>query len=212
MREKTIKLYNYAELSSEAQARARDWYREGIAHDDNYVEGVYEIAADAAKLFGFDIYQRRVKLMNGDHRYAPAIFYSGFWSQGDGACCEGSWRAIDVQVGATAKEFPQDEELKRIASFFEFIAPLYPTARFSVKHRGRYYHSSCTEFDIELFDGDEQAHEAITIDRIKSEARAFMDWIYARLGADWDFQNSDEVVAENIIANGYEFTADGKIA
>jgi hypothetical protein len=41
-------------------------------------------------------------------------------------------------------------------------------------------------------------------------ARDFMDWIYRQLEAAYEFEQKDETVAENIRANEYEFTAEGK--
>jgi len=38
-----------------------------------------------------------------------------------------------------------------------------------------------------------------------------MRWIYRQLKTEYEYSVSDEVVAENIIANGYEFTEDGEI-
>ena len=40
--------------------------------------------------------------------------------------------------------------------------------------------------------------------------RAFADWIYLQLQNEYEYQNSDEQVAETIEANEYEFTVDGK--
>ena len=47
--------------------------------------------------------------------------------------------------------------------------------------------------------------------KVKPIARSFMRWIYKRLEEAYEDSVSDEVVAENIIANGYEFTVDGEI-
>lgn len=224
MRTKTVELYKYDELSDAAKEKARDGYRRALADDELYRESVYDMAADAAVLFGFDIRQRRVKLMNGATELRPAIYYSGFWNQGDGACCEGVWCASDVKPGALAKEFPKDEELQRIAAEFERIAVAYPEARFSVKHRGHYTHSGCTEFSFDMNppeDSDDVARSMKEWDAIRARdnavaaelrqaARDFMDWIYKQLENEWEYQNSDEAVAESIRANEYEFTADGK--
>jgi hypothetical protein len=38
-----------------------------------------------------------------------------------------------------------------------------------------------------------------------------MRWIYRQLEAAYEDYHADDNVAENIIANAYEFTADGKI-
>lgn len=54
----------------------------------------------------------------------------------------------------------------------------------------------------------EKARDAVESD-LKDNARSFMDWIYKQLETEYEWRNSDGVVAKNIIANEYEFTADG---
>ena len=46
---------------------------------------------------------------------------------------------------------------------------------------------------------------------VREALRAFMQWIYTRLEAEYDYLQSDEVIIESIDANGYEFTANGKM-
>lgn len=218
-------LYTYGELSDKAKEAAREWYARGACEDSFWTESIFESAADAAALFGLDIRQTRKALLGGGHRYGPAVYWSGFWSQGDGACCEGTWYARDVKPGALAKEFPRDEELQRIAAVFESVAKAYPDASFSVKHRGHYYHSGCTAFEFEPGDcpHDEEENEEengrasdwyrdFPEDDLKQAARDFMDWIYSGLEKEYEYQTSEEACAEACEANGYEFTEAGEIA
>ena len=59
MRNITVTLYHYAELSPEAQEHARDRYREASAGDNYFAEHITdEFVADVATL-GFDIVTRR---------------------------------------------------------------------------------------------------------------------------------------------------------
>ncbi len=37
-----------------------------------------------------------------------------------------------------------------------------------------------------------------------------MNWIYRQLEKEYEYQNSDECVDENILCNSYTFTEDGK--
>lgn len=222
MRIKQTELYTYSELSEKAQEKARDWYREASAGDFD-VEYIFDMAADAAMLMGFDIRQTRPVRMGKTVYYKPTIYYSGFSSQGDGACCEGNWRAKDVKPGAVAKEWTKDTELQRIAAEFERLALLCPDGRFSVKHRGHYMHKMCTTFDFEdlIPESDDDIartpaewnaiHERASVieSDLKEAARDFMEWIYRQLESEWECQNSDEVIADTLVANEYEFTMDG---
>lgn len=220
------KIYTYNELSDKAEEKARDWFRESSAGDEFGADCVFEDAADIADMLGIDIRQTRIKRLadyKGAPEYKPTIYYSGFSSQGDGACFEGTWRAKDVKLGKVQDHAPTDVELHRIAAEFERLALLCPDGRFSVKHRGHYYHKYCTDFEfdnlIPEYDDDtarstaewaaiEAKYKSVE-DDLKESARDFMEWIYRQLEKEYDYQNSDEVVAENIVANEYEFTVDG---
>src|SRR5690606_16997688 len=93
MRTKIIELYTYGELSPEAQEKARDWYREAAAGDDFWSECALEVIAEAGDLLGitFDLPRGR--------QSGKAIWFSGFWSQGDGCSYDGAWHARDCDAG-----------------------------------------------------------------------------------------------------------------
>ncbi len=196
MRTEALRIYTYEELSDEAKAKARDWYRK---NDDNeYSEFVIDDAKEVAALMGWEI---------------DKVYYSGFWSQGDGACFEGTLRYNKGCAKLVESYAPLDKELHRIAKAWQDLQRRnFYALKASVKHRGHYYHEMCTEFDCEDTRhayGWLQNPEAE--DDTKEIARDFMRWIYKRLESEYEYSVSDEVVAENIIANGYEFTEDGKI-
>lgn len=211
-----VKAFEFSELSDAAKERARDWYRQASSQDDYWSESVIDEVVQQAELMGIRLKERRIPLMNGSTRGEPCIWWRGFSSQGDGACFEGSWSARDVSADKVADgwgDSDQTKEIKRIASEFDRIASAYPEASFSVVHRGHYSHENCTEFDVSLGDDDseigpEKWEEAE--DALKEAARDFMRYIYRALEREYEYQNSDEVVDDNITANEYLFTEDGK--
>lgn len=199
-------LYKFDELSDKAKETARDWFRS--CDDMHWKEYVYEDADRVAKLLGIEIDQRPYKTMGGSTRYEPCIWFSGFSSQGDGACFEGRYSYAKGSVKAIKAEYPSDKELNDIAE------GLYEIQRHNryrlvakVSHSGHYYHSGCTDIDV---DGPGCANSD-DADQTERLLRDFMDWIYARLEAENDYQDSDEVVDENILANEYEFDESGDI-
>jgi len=217
------KIYSFAELSPEAQQHAMEKASEaagGFFGEDLSFE--FDNYADAAALLGWNIRTRFVKLLGGGTRRAPAIYFSGFWSQGDGACCEGVWRAADCDAAKLKAEFPTDKALHDIADSFARVADIYANASFSVKHRGHYYHSGCTEFDIESgVDRDSNSNCASddafharngAADDLKDAARAFMDWIYSRLKSEYEYQNGEEVLRETCETAGEVFDEQGNRA
>lgn len=215
--------YEFDELSDEAKERARDWYR-GVIEVEDYAEYVIEDAAQCAELMGITIDTREVKLMGGKTRQEPVVYWSGFSSQGDGACFEGRWAAYNVKPGKLKEHAPQDEKLHKIAEVFEHIARAYPSAGFSVRHSGHYYHKHSTTFDCEAGEPTDELTAAVVAallghhlnrsdnfveEELIEAARDFMQWIYDRLEAEYEYQSSDEQVDETIRANEYTFTEDG---
>jgi hypothetical protein len=95
---------------------------------------------------GIELRQLPVKLMSGGTRYDPCIYFSGFSSQGDGACFEGTYRYKKGSVKAIKAHAPQDKELHRIAKGLqEAQRPTRYSITANIKHRGRYYHPGCME-------------------------------------------------------------------
>ncbi len=83
-------VYQFPELSEAAKEKARSWYRELGPHDD-WWDAVYEDFERVCEILGIRLKTTPVRLMGGGTRAKPCIWFSGFWSQGDGACFEGYW-------------------------------------------------------------------------------------------------------------------------
>lgn len=203
-------VYKFGELSDRAKERARDWYRRMITNDD--YDSVIDDAATMADILGINLRQRPIKLMNGSTRYDPCIWWSGFSSQGDGACFEGSYSYAKGAAKKIRAHAPQDSELHRIASELQAIQRrngYQLTAQ--CRQRGHYNHSGCMTVDVERASGERdmtsEAGETVT-----QLLRDFADWIYAQLGKENDYLNSDEQVDESIDANEYEFDEEGNRA
>lgn len=205
---KEITVYKFEELSESAKERARDWYRRGICDDSWWYECVYEDAATIADLMGIDLRQRAAKTIGGATVHKPAIYFSGFASQGDGACFEGEYR---YRTGALKAVKDYAPELHRIAADLQAIQKRhFYKLRAKSKQRGRYSHSGSMAVDVWHVDGVDVSRDAE--DSITQALRDFADWIYRQLEKEYDFQNSDEAIDESIIANGYEFLESGKLA
>ena len=202
MRVQQTTVYQFAELSDRAKERARDWYRYGALMDDWY-ETVYDDAVEIAGLMGIEIDQRSARTMGGSTVKHPAIYFSGFSSQGDGACFEGRYSYAKGSVAAVKAHAPLDKDLHEIASALQEVQRrhFYQLSA-SVKHTGRYYHEYCTEIQV-WKENDLECPDLV------DALRSFMRWIYQRLEAEHDYLLSDESVDESIVCNEYEFTLEG---
>lgn len=213
---KTIEtqVFAYSELSESAKSNARDWYRSASQGDNFFAECVYDDAADIGDIIGIDLRQTRKTRKDGSLLYTPTIFYSGFSSQGDGACFESSYRykpgalkALRARIGGESKE---DKELLRICKGLQDVQSKYfYRLQAKTKHSGHYYHSGCMRVSVDYV-GDYVDRETDKgEDEITQLLRDFADWIYDQLETAYDWENSDDHVAEVIEDNGYEFTEDG---
>jgi len=198
------KFFQYDELSDNAKQKAREWFREGC--DPYWQETVFDDAIACASILGIEIDRG-----DGVSSLRSKIYFSGFSCQGDGACFEGTYsykrgaaKAIRSHTGNT------DETLARIADELQTIqkqAGYGLTAE--MKHRGHYSHSGCMSVEVgHKRERNPELWEA----QLTRLMREFADWIYRQLEKEYNYQNSDDTVAENIRANEYEFSEDGKRA
>lgn len=196
--EKTV--FAFAELSDSAKERARDWWR-SCENQDFDTDFIFDDAQTIGGILGIAIATHAVKLMGGGTRYDPTIFYSGFSSQGDGACFEGSYAYAKGAAKSIREHAPMDTVLHGIADRLQAIQRIYfYRIEATMKHRGHYSHSGCMDVDVSLADDVRQC------------MRDFADWIYRQLESEYVYRMSDEQVDESIECNEYEFDADGRIA
>lgn len=218
MRTIEVTLYKFDELSLSGKENARDWYRSTIEPDfDHVIDDFVELA----EIIGIEFDCTVVPLMNGKTRRKPKIYFSGFNSQGDGACFEGTYRYEENASEKIRQHAPMDTNLHKITDQLTEIQKKYKGELYAqVKHTGRYYHEHSTDIDIgcDYLDLDEDGNE-VTLDITDSDSdkvidllRDLMRWLYCRIDAENDYQHSDEVIEESIRANDYEFTEDGKRA
>src|SRR5690606_10699911 len=107
-------VYEIHELSDDAKDRARAWYREG-AGDWDWYDSVYDDFEEVCRRLGVTLKTRAVRLYGGGTRDKPCIWFSGFWSQGDGACFEGRYHYVRGAGTAVRRYAAQDRDLHMIA-------------------------------------------------------------------------------------------------
>lgn len=176
-------------------------YRDINAYD-NWYDSIYESFRDDMLLHGIKV---------------DEIHFSGFWSQGDGACFEGSvydWEVFLQSIGYN------NPALIQLAT---------DNWRTTVAHRGYYYHENCTSFNHDWVDPSMHfADDFIdfysrylpddvrgmvwlsmlkTVDydklmeAVEDAFRDHMRTLYRTLEAEYEYLTSDEAVWEAIVAN-----------
>lgn len=203
-------VYHLHELSDPAKDRARTWYRDG-AIDWDWFDSVYDDFEAVCRLLGVTLKTRAVPLHGGGTRDAPCIYFSGFCSQGDGACFEGRYRHARGAVAALRAHAPHDPILHAIAdrlqaaqrrNFYQLVA--------DVSHRRRYFHAGSMDISVKRDSPLSQSMTAEADNIIADALRDLADWLYNQLEREWDYVNSDACVDEVIEANAFLFTAGGR--
>jgi hypothetical protein len=195
MRVIETKVYTFAELSDSAKEVALENYREINTHGDWY-EPIYEGFKEEAEEAGFEV---------GD------IFFSGFYSQGDGAMFEYN-RFNDSILKNFVAQLTIKEEDKVI------ILSQGDTCGKGI-HRGHYYHeNSCDhyttldstnpdwEYATDLISQHEDAFEEYVIETYKDLCRE----LFRDLREYYEELTSDDYVQETIEDNEWEFLESGQ--
>lgn len=196
MKTKEITLYTFDELSDDAKEKALEHFRT-VNVDFEWWDAVYDDAERIGAILGVEI---------------DRIYFSGFWSQGDGACFDGSYCYAKGSCKEIRSYAPLDTELHEIADrLFDAQRPNFYGVMAWAKHSGRYYHEMCTGIRVE------HNYNSVTVDdrtaeNVKESLRDFMRWIYRSLEREFEWRTSDEAVTEFIQANEYEFTQKGEVA
>jgi hypothetical protein len=212
VRIKETAVYTFDELSDAAKERAREWRRRVEAEDFD-ADMVIDDAVRMGELLGIEFATRAVPLHGGGTRREPIVYWSGFCSQGDGACFEGRYRYRKGAAALLRAEAPQDTKLHAFADILAGVQRQhFYRLEANVTHRGRYVHSNTTQ--IEVYDaktGDVTTDQSAA-ETVSETLRGFMDWIYRQLEKEYDYRLSDEAIDETVTANEYEFTEEGKLA
>lgn len=120
-----------------------------------------------------------------------AIWFSGFWSQGDGASFNGHYAGAPDAVKEIKEYAPQDTKLHAIAeelTAVQVLSVLETGERLSAKvhtQSSSYSHSGC----MQLRDCEISAEFAV---RIIDTLRSLADWLYAQLEQQYNYCFSDE--------------------
>lgn len=203
MRTIEVQLYQYDELSPEAQAKARDWYLEG-GLDYDWWDGVYDGFQEVCKILGVEIDQNSHNVRYGGSA-TPMIFFSGFYHQGSYAGFEGEY-SYKKGAAKAIRAYCNDEELIRIADALQ-----------DVQRRNFYrliarIRLNRDNLDVEVYDKDDRYREIAEESDLRELMDDLADWLYKTLQNEYEWLTSDEEVAESIRANEYEFDEDGRRA
>jgi hypothetical protein len=178
----------FTELSDDQKSKVISKNRD-VNVDCDWHDFCFDDCKDIGNILGF-------KMKN--------IFFSGFNSQGDGACFTGKFSYTKGLLNKIKKNYSHEPELIQIASkLHELYRKSFYTVSGTITHKGRYFHERSMSLDIDTYYNDlkGQVDENEWLDIIAD----FASWIYKKLESEYDYLTSDEQVAESLIANDVEF-------
>lgn len=205
--------FKFSDLSESAKQKARDDYTSRDYPYDDWWDSTYEDFDRIATILGVEIETSTRNSAFGKRTYAyQHIYFSGFWSQGDGASFEGTFR-FNAKAPEEIRAYCNDEELFRIA---DALGLIQITARIQGKElpdlvtistsSNSYSHSGNMRVTWNLItDGEEADIEGALLQLMRDLA----DWLYASLEKEHDYLMSNEVVDGHL--DELCFDADGDL-
>lgn len=188
---KEYEVFEFDELSKEAKEKVLEEYRHINVDDDNWSQYILEdMTTDRLDKMGFE---------NAE------IFYSGFWSQGDGA----SFKA-EINANKLCKVFELKRKYSKLLSSYEITG--------IITRSGYYYHSNTMRIEIDFdpikdVDNARQSLLDDLSDKFEDEilkiAKDEADDIYKELKEEYEYLTDDKAVIETLKANEFTFLADG---
>lgn len=186
-RSKNMNTIKYQDLPEERKEQERQKYREhGLGYD--WWDGVYDYAKETATKFGLDI---------------EDIYFSGFWSQGDGACFTGMLRFKACDESELPEEvrgiYQTLHEVDSLIKILDRDERLYAYITTIGNYRGKST-IQLGSYNVGAEDDIVAAHE----EGIEEALYDYSQWIYRTLEKEYEYLTSDETIDEQLHDEEYE--------
>jgi len=205
MRALSINVYKYEELADEAKEKVITEQRNVNVRFNDWFELIVDAWKCSLEEFAF---------------FAPRIYFSGFYSQGDGACFECDsiysdrlFESVRVEIDTFSKEFQEVFKTQEEALFNFMENYVSFTIETSIH---RYCHENTRYIDWDIHSDEEKAkYFEKFIDEIgewlEEKRKTFCKEIYQQLEEEYEEQTSDDSVIYTVSSNEYEFLEDGRL-
>ena len=207
-------VYRIDELNDKAREKARDWYRTTVLNTTpHWYDRVFSDFEEICRILGITLKRRtrakRTRTNRGED--PPCIWFSGFWSQGDGASFEGRWEHAADSATEIRKYAPLDKELHAISDALTATQERNGgELEAEVSQRGIYYHEYTMDVEVSR-DSDADAEPTTTAEEeVRDTMRKLARWLYDQLRDTYEAESGDAEVDETVNANKWRFTTDGE--
>lgn len=180
-------VYEFNEVREKALEKNRDFLI-----DDFWYESIFEDFKEKLEKIGFE---------------NPEIFFSGFWSQGDGACFDADINIDKILNYLFENRYLSKKEIKQIKENID-------TATIYKNHFTTYYSHEKTRVISISYNNYENENKEIfdKLQIILEDLRlSFCEKIYVALENEYERATSDEVLTDYFLNNDFLFEKDGII-
>jgi hypothetical protein len=190
-------VFDFEELGEEARQKAIDSHR-------NFLQGVIDLDCETGEF-------KRLLEMYGFSDVK--VYYSGFWSQGDGASFTGRYRYKAGALKAIKAEFTGTwfmDVIEYLGLLDGINKKCFYSLQYAIDSNSRYCHANTMQVNsLEDCRGDRDfsKHE----DDITEYVRGIANEFYYLLEKSYNSQFTDEAVIESLECNEYEFYENGEM-
>ncbi len=203
-------VYHIDELDGAARETARAWFRR-VGFDHDWHDAVFDDFEAVCPILVIELRTVPIRLFGAGTRAKPCIFFSGFWSQGDGACFEGSYAYANGAAAAIRAHAPRDADLHALADALGGVQRRkFYQLRADIRHHGRYYHEHSMTIAVERDAPVGQDMTADADDIVAEVLRDLARWLYRRLETEYDHLTAQAEIDAALAANAFTFTVEGK--
>ncbi len=211
MKTRTIKIYSYSELSDDAKEVAVSYVQNRL---DSWVldDWYYFIYEDFVR----EVKRQGIEIGTKHDGKVPSIYWTGFWSQGDGASFEGSVDLLEYM-----KFHKLGNDYRKLYNFIKSYG-----GGATIKQSGHYVHEYTMSVTVDLdtydfeYGGDYSTYEVNQLATQTNELEKHLGEtvislakdLYKDLQREWEYITSSEYIAEELTEGGYEFLESGERA
>lgn len=194
MRKIEVNLYKFKELPEKIQEKVLNKNRY-IETENNWDDYILEEETENLKKYGF---------------LDCKIHYTGFCSQGDGACFDCSDFDIDLLINNSDLSQKEKNQLKKIKDYLNINI-------YKKSHLHHYYHKKTRYIEIEFCNNSDKEYSKIKklIEKFEKDieqTRLNLCYeIYKKLENEYENIISDEYIADLLVNEECEFTENGEI-
>ena len=190
----TATAYTYDELTEDAQKTAIEKCRTATTEDFEWWRDDYDYWKEKLAKLGYEV---------------EDIWFSGFWSQGDGACFEGSLNVLEWLEATDGEK--QDASTRSLRYWLKRLDPA--AAYVNIGHRGNYCHKFTMYVEVEWAEWPEPpkaGEQLLALEpAILDHARDMAQKIYDGLQETCEGMMKDDYIADHLQINEYLFWKNG---